>query len=148
MADRDSRVYIDSTHKTVVSASNGDFRIDLAFPVFVEAGSHIRVEGLLLSHVWPVIDDRNNHLYLREVDSAGTSFHRVIDLDHGNYNLGTLAFELERQLNLNTRLTDGQWTVTSDDRGRLTLSQSSPSFQTARLYSGADVRGKRPVPIN
>jgi len=46
---------------------------------------------------------------------------------------------------LGTRITDGQWTVTSDDRGRLTL---SPSFQTARLYSGADVRGKRPVPIN
>ena len=72
----------------------------------------------------------------------------MIDNHHTNYNLGTLAFELERQLNLNTRLTDGQWTVTSDDRGRLTLSQSSPSFQSARLYSGADVRGKRPVPIN
>ena len=45
------------------------------------------MQGLLLSHVWDVIDARNNHLYLREVDSDGTSFHRLIDLDHGNYNL-------------------------------------------------------------
>jgi hypothetical protein len=62
--------------------------------------------------------------------------------------LGTLAFEIERQFNLNTRLTDGQWAVTSDDRGRFTISQSSPTFQSARLYSGADVRGLRSVPIN
>ena len=113
MADRVSRVYIDSTYKTDASASNGDFRIDLSFPVFVEAGSHTRVEGLLLSHVWPVIDERNNHFYLREVDSGGTSFHRVIDLDHGNYNIGTLALELERKLRLGTRIDDGQWTGSS-----------------------------------
>ena len=101
-----------------------------------------------MSHVWDVIDERNNHLYLREVDNDGTSLHRLIDLDHGNYNLGILAFEIERQFNLNTRLTDGQWTVTSADRGRLTISQSSPTFQSARLYSGADVRGARSVPTN
>ena len=56
MSDRISRIYVDSTYKTVASASNGDFRIDLAFPVFAEAGSHISVQGLLLSHVWDVID--------------------------------------------------------------------------------------------
>jgi hypothetical protein len=37
--------------------------------------------------------------------------------------------------------------VTSDDEGRLTLTQSSPTA-TARLYSQADVLGKRTVPIN
>ena len=51
MADRVTRIYVDSNYKTEVSASNGDFQIDLQLPVFVEAGSHIRVEGLLLSHV-------------------------------------------------------------------------------------------------
>ena len=99
---------MDSTYKTVASASNGDFRIDLAFPVFAEAGSHISVQGLLLSHVWDVIDARNNHLYLREVDSEGTSFHRLIDLAHGNYNLGTLAFEIQRQLVQSEHSTHGR----------------------------------------
>ena len=108
MADRISQIYVDSACKTDVSASGGDFRIDLALPVFVEAGSHLRVEGLILSHVWPIIDDRNNRLYLREVGSGGTSYHRIITLDNGNYNIGTLALELERQLQLGTRIGDGQ----------------------------------------
>ena len=51
MSDRISRIYIDSNYKTEVSASNGDFCVDLPLSVFVEAGSHVRVEGLLLSHV-------------------------------------------------------------------------------------------------
>jgi hypothetical protein len=147
MADRISRIYIDSAYETEVSASNGDFRIDLSLPVFVEASSHLRVEGLIFSHVWPVIDYRNNRLYLREVDSGGTSYHRIITLDDGNYNIGTLALELQRQLRLGTRIADGQWTVTSDEEGRLSIVQSSP-VATARLHSQSDVRGKTQIPIN
>jgi hypothetical protein len=147
MSDRISRIYIDSTYKTVASASNGDFRIDLVYPVDVEAGSQISIQGLMLSHVWDVIDPRNNDLFLREV-FGNVAYHRVISLETGQYNLGTLAFELERQFNLNTHITDGQWSVTSDARGRFTFYQSSPTFASARIYSAADVRGLRPVPIN
>jgi len=64
-----------------------------------------------------------------------------------NYNIGTLALELKRQLRLGNRIDDGQWTVTSDDEGRLTITLSSPTA-TARLFSQADVRGKRPIAIN
>jgi len=147
MSDRISRIYIDSTYKTVASASNGDFRIDLVYPVDVEAGSQISIQGLMLSHVWDVIDPRNNDLFLREV-FGNVAYHRVISLETGQYNLGTLAFELERQFNLHTHITDGQWSVTSDARGRFTFYQSSPTFASARIYSAADVRGLRPVPIN
>ena len=147
MSDRISRIYVDSTYKTVASASNGDFRIDLVFPVDVEAGSQITIQGLMLSHVWDVIDPRNNNLFLREV-FGNVAYHRVISLETGQYNLGTMAFELERQFNLNSHITDGQWSVTSDDRGRFTFYQSSPTFASARIYSAADVRSLRPVPIN
>jgi len=147
MSDRISRIYIDSTYKTVASASNGDFRIDLVFPVDVEAGSQISIQGLMLSHVWDVIDPRNNDLFLREV-FGNVAYHRVISLETGQYNLGTLAFELERQFNLHSHISDGQWSVTSDERGRFTFSQSSPTFASARIYSAADVRGLRTVPIN
>ena len=96
MSDRISRIYVDSTYKTVASASNGDFRIDLVFPVDVEAGSQITIQGLMLSHVWDVIDPRNNDIFLREV-FGDVAYHRVISLETGQYNLGTMAFELERQ---------------------------------------------------
>ena len=146
MADRVSRVYIDSTYKTVASASNGDFRIDLAVLVFAEAGSHIRVEGLLLSHVWPVIDGRNSHVFVREV-VAGTSYHRVVTLNYGNYNLSTLAVQLASQLNTDSHISDGVWAVSNDGMGGLTISQSSTTFESARIFSEADVRGKRSIPI-
>jgi len=145
MADRVSRIYIDSSYKTVASASNGDFRIDLAVPVFAEAGSHIRVEGLLLSHVWPVIDERNQHVYVREV--TDTSYNRVVTLDHGNYNISTLAAHLESRLNANSHISDGVWTVTNNGLGGFSINQSSPTFVSARIFSEADVRGKRSVPI-
>ena len=97
MSDRISRIYVDSNYRTQVSAPHGDFRIDLSLPVRVEAGSHIRIEGLMLSHNWQVVDARNNRLYLREVDSNGNSVHRIVSLDDGNYNIGTLGVELQRQ---------------------------------------------------
>ena len=84
---------------------------------------------------------------MREVDANGVSFHRVLALNTGNYNIGTLAVELQRQLRLGTRIDDGEWTVTSDQEGRLTLRQSSPTA-SAKLYSQSDVRGRTPVDIN
>jgi len=85
-----------------VNDSHGDFRIDLPLTVLVEAGSHLRVEGLVVSHVWPTLDERNRHLFLREVESTGTSYHRVLTLASGNYNISTLAVELQQQLRAGT----------------------------------------------
>jgi hypothetical protein len=81
------------------------------------------------------------------VDSNGASIHRVLALDTGNYNIGTLAVELQRQLRLGTRIDDGEWTVTSDQEGRLTLNQSSPTA-SAKLHLQSDVLGRTPVDIN
>ena len=77
--------------------------------------------------MWPVIDLRNRYLYLKEVDSDGLSTHRVLILDTGNYNIGALGVELQRKLRLGTVIGDGQWTVTTDTEGKLTISQSSPT---------------------
>ena len=63
----------ESRYKTAASSSDSDFRIDLPFPVDVEGGSRIRVDSLLLSHVWPTVDlGINDALYLRVV-LGGTS---------------------------------------------------------------------------
>jgi len=128
MADRVLRIFIDSSYKAVASASNVDFRIDLPFPVEIDAGATLRVESVILSHVWQVVDERNRHLYLREVDSGGTSYHRVLKLDPGNYNIGSLAVELQQKVRLGSRISDGEWAATSAD-GRLTLPQPSPNLR-------------------
>ena len=114
--------------------------MDLPLSVLVEAGSHIRVEGLVIAHVWSTIDSRNNHLFIREVED-GVSYHRVISLTPGNYNIATLAIELQARLRLNSFIGDGLWTVTSSDEGLLTISQSSPTFDSAVIYSASDIAG-------
>ena len=95
MADRVARIYIDSRYKTDASASDSDFRVDLTFPVEVEAGSHVRVDSLLLSHVWPTVAfGVSDTLYLREVEENGTSYHRLPTLPPGTYSIGTLGVAL------------------------------------------------------
>jgi len=148
MSDRISRGFIDSNYRTNVEDSHGNFTIDLPLEVLVEAGSHLRVEGLVVSHVWPTLDVRNSYIFLREVAEGGTSYHRVVIMEDGNYNISTLAVELQKQLRLNSYIADGLWSVTSSDDGVLTISQSSPTFQSARIYSASDVAGKTSVDIN
>ena len=125
MADRVARIFIDSQFKTVELHSDSDFRIDLPFAVDVEAGSRIRVDSLLLSHGWPSVElGVNDTLYLREV-SDGTAYHRLLTLPVGSYSIGTLAVAIQTQLRSETHISDGIWTVSSQD-GQLTLHQSSP----------------------
>ena len=106
----------------------------------------MRVDSLLLSHVWPSVEfGVNDKLYLREAESeSGTAYHRILTLSTGTYSIGTLAVEIQKPLQANTHITDGIWTVTSRD-GQLTLRQSSPTA-TARIFSRAEVRSQTSVP--
>jgi len=56
MSDRIARVFVDSNYRTNVEDSHGNFSIDLPLGVLDEAGSHLRVEGLVISHAWPTLD--------------------------------------------------------------------------------------------
>ena len=58
MSDRIARVFIDSNYRTRIEDGHGSFSVDLSLPVLVEAGSHLRVEGLVISHAWPTLDLR------------------------------------------------------------------------------------------
>jgi len=78
--------------------------------------------------VWPTLDLRNSHVFVREV-MDGVSYHRVVRLASGNYNISTLAVELQAQLQTDSFINDGVWTVTSSDEGVLTIRQSSPNLR-------------------
>jgi hypothetical protein len=140
MSDRIARIFIDSNFRRNIQDDHGNFTVDLPLSVLVEAGSHIRVEGLVIAHVWSTIDSRNNHLFIREVED-GVSYHRLISLTPGNYNISTLAVALQAKLRQGSFIDDGLWTVTSSDEGLLTLRQSSPTFDSAVLYSASDIAG-------
>ena len=77
MSDRIARVFVDSNYRTNVEDSHGNFSIDLPLGVLVEAGSHLRVEGLVVSHVLPTLDVRNSYIFLREVVEEGTTIYQT-----------------------------------------------------------------------
>ena len=140
MSDRISRLFINSNYRTNILDDHGNFGIDLPLGVIIEAGSHIQVSGFIVSHIWPSIDLQNSHLFVREV-YEGTSYHRVVQLTTGNYNIATLAVELQAKLRQGSNISDGFWTVASSDEGTLTIAQSSPSFTSARIFSASDIAG-------
>ena len=140
MSDRIARVFVDSNYRTSIEDNHGSFSVDLSLPVLVEAGSHLRVEGLVISHAWPTLDVENGHLFLREV-VANVTHHRVLRLRDGNYNISSIGAELQDKLRIDSNIEDGLWSVSSNDQGVLTISQSSSTFSSARLYSASDAAG-------
>jgi len=140
MSDRIARIFVDSNYRTNIQDNHGSFSVDLSLPVLVEAGSHLRVEGLVVSHAWPTLDVLNGHLFLREV-VAGVTHHRVLRLRDGNYNISSIGEELQDKLRIDSNIEDGLWSVESSDEGILTISQSSSTFDSARLYSASDAAG-------
>ena len=110
MSDRIARIFIDSNYRTNILDNHGNFSIDLPLGVLIEAGSHLRIEGFVVSHVWPTLDVRHSHVFVREV-FEGSSHHRVVQLASGNYNISTLAIELQAKLRQGTNISDGVWSV-------------------------------------
>ena len=90
MSDQIRRIFVDSRLRNPdTSKSNADFSVDLPQEVACPSGTQIRIDNLVMSHSWPTIDDRNDKLYIKEIPSGGTTYHRVIELRHGIYNKGT-----------------------------------------------------------
>jgi len=79
MSDRIARIFINSNFRTNILDNHGNFSVDLPLGVLIEAGSHIRVEGFVVSHVWPTLDLQNSHLFVHEV-FEGISYRRIVQL--------------------------------------------------------------------
>ena len=138
------RVVIDSRYKTADSNSDSDFSIDLVYPMLIPKGSLMYVEGISLSHSWPVIQkDLNDKVYvLEQIGSPGSSAdsNRIAVLTPGTYNSVQLAGELQSKLNAASALASVgggsyQWTCTVDD-GRITVMHNIPnSIGRGYLYA-------------
>ena len=138
------RVVIDSRYKTADSNSDSDFSIDLVYPMLIPKGSLMYVEGISLSHSWPVIQkDLNDKVYvLEQIGSPGSSAdsNRIAVLTPGTYNSVQLAGELQSKLNAASALASVgggsyQYTCTVDD-GRITVMHNIPnSIGRGYLYA-------------
>jgi len=90
----------------------------------VPSGSQLFIDNITLSHSWPTVTEKNNKLYLQEVDGAGAKYHRMLSLTPGHYNIATLAVELQTQMRAGTYLANGLYNVTFTS-GRLVISTTA-----------------------
>jgi len=145
MSDQIRRIFIDSRLRSINSRSNSDFSVDLPQEVACPSGTQLRIDNLVMSHSWPTVDDRNDKLYIKEIPTGGTTFHRIVTLRHGLFNKGSMAAQIQEQLRIGSEISDGQWVVGLVDNN-VTFSNTSPTA-SAIIYSHADITSKNSIPV-
>ena len=145
MSDLTRRIFIDSRHKLPGSASNGDFQVELPFAVNVPSGTQVFIDNLVLSHSWPTVSAANCNLFLKET-LGNVTYHRLITIANGQYNIGTLTAELQAKLRSGSYITDGVYTVTHSSN-RIQIETSSPTA-SIYIYSRKDMTGGTVFNIN
>ena len=117
------RIYIDSRFR-MPGGSDSDFRYALRTPIELARGTIGWIDGVVLSQSFGnIIAGYNDTLYLREL--TATFKDHIITIIPGDYNIYTLATEIETQLNLVKTLTDPY--VITPASGSLTFSNASPT---------------------
>ena len=145
MSDLTRRIFIDSRYKLPTSTSNGDFAVELPWSVNVPAATQVYIDNVVLSHSWPSISAKNCNLFVKETFGTA-SYHRIISLAFGEYNIASLTSELQAKLRAGTYITDGQYTVTNSNN-RIQIETSSPTG-TSYIYSRKDMTGGTVFTIN
>ena len=140
------RIFCDSRFRTNLADTNSDFSLQLPWSVSIPAGSQLFVDNITLSHSWPTITQKNNKLYLQEIDGAGAKYHRMISLTPGQYNIATLAVEIQTQMRAGTFLANGLYNVTFVS-GRLIISTTAPTGQ-AYLFGRRELNNEISFGIN
>ena len=145
MTEEVRRIFVDSRLKSVNSASNSNFSIDLPMEVSCPAGTQCRIENVCLSIAWPTVSSHNNKLYLKEILDTGQSYNRIVVIRPGVYNKGQLVAELQDKMRDGTVIADGQWFVSLDDNN-IVFRNSSPTASSV-IYSRDDILSKNAIPI-
>ena len=140
------RIFCDSRFRTDPNDSNSSFSLQLPWSVPIPAGSQLFVDNITLSHSWPTLTEKNNKLYLQEVNGAGAKYHRMITLTPGHYTIASLAVELQTQMRAGTYLSGGIYNV-SFSSGRLVITTTLASGQ-AYLFGRREINNEIAIALN
>ena len=99
------KIYIDSKFKTPDSKSTSDFKFELKESVFLPSNTIAYIDNICIAHSWRSIEENvNDKLYIQvsnssQVASSKANECRIIVLTPGNYNISTLASEIQTKAN-------------------------------------------------
>ena len=97
------RLYVDSRARVFGTASN--FAIELAEDIVVREETYAIVDRVSIPHSWYLISKQNNRFYFLE-QNGSTQLPRIIYLEPSNYDIGLLASELQRLINIERLVTN------------------------------------------
>jgi len=131
------KIFIDSRFRD--SGSFANFQYSLKTPV-IHPKCRAYIDQLHIPNVFPTIHENNRNLYIVESYSDdGVLYHvrkRKVPLTVGNYDIDSLATELQTQLNANTYFPDNQYVVTKDESlGRLTIGFSGSGNAEVNIWT-------------
>ena len=124
------KVYVDSRFRTSDSLSTSSFKFQLARNLYMPKNTVFYIEDVCIPNTWLTIEEgQNNRLYYQYIDSNGyvypTSY---VLLSPSQYTATTLATEVQKQLNTDSRLA-GQILVTANTMyNNITIQTSNSSF--------------------
>ena len=134
------KIFVDSRFRAYGSFANFEYTLNTGV---VHPKCRAYIDQIHIPNVFPTIHENNQNLYISEAwVTAGPTGHirkRKIPLTIGNYDIQTLATELQTQLNTNTFLPAGNtYAVThSTSTGKLTISLAGPDSPEAGIWSMA-----------
>ena len=99
------KIYVDSKFKTSDSKSTSDFKFELKESVLLPTNTIAYIDNICIPHSWHSIEqDVNDKLYIQvtnssQVASSKANECRIVVLTPGNYNISTLASEIQTKAN-------------------------------------------------
>ena len=93
------KLYIDSRYRTVDSASDSDFKIQLGRNIFLPDNCVMHIENFSCGHSWYTIEAGiNDTMYIQVVQNSGTTY-TTITIPSTNYTGSELAPVLQAAFN-------------------------------------------------
>ena len=99
------KIYVDSKFKTSDSKSTSDFKFELKESVLLPTNTIAYIDNICIPHAWRSIEENvNDKLYIQVTNSSQIVSNkanecRIIQLTPGNYNISTLASEIQTKAN-------------------------------------------------
>ena len=99
------KIYVDSKFKTSDRKSTSDFKFELKESVLLPTNTIAYIDNICIPHSWHSIEqDVNDKLYIQVTNSSQLASSkanecRIIVLTPGNYNISTLASEIQTKAN-------------------------------------------------
>ena len=99
------KIYLDSKFKTSDSRSTSDFKCELKESILLPANTIAYIDNICIPHAWRTIEENiNDKLYIQVTNSSQIVSNkpnecRIVQLTPGNYNISTLANEIQTKAN-------------------------------------------------